>query len=331
MVFPVNLQANRALDPKATKANNKHLILIKLIDIMRISALFHKNNSLSPYWALCRLNKPIGILLLIWPSQAALCLSNLSDPPKLSLIITFLFGALLVRSAGCAINDFWDKDFDPHVERTAQRPLAQKQIPASHALALVVAIMMMAGLLALTLNPLSISIAVASAALTLLYPLAKRICQCPQVILAITFNAGILMAFSCIQNHIPTVAWLFYLANILLTIAYDSAYALVDLNDDQSIGVGSLATLFKSNTIYLILIADGLGFALFITIGLLLSFNLIYYGCLLIAALILAPLQYQLWRTSLTTYAFQLFTKHHWTLLFIMIGVISQHQQWMML
>lgn len=298
---------------------------------MRLSAFFHKNNSLSPYWALLRLNKPIGILLLIWPSQAALLLANLSDIPKISLITTFLFGALLVRSAGCAINDFWDKDFDSHVERTSHRPLAQKQIPASHALVLVVAIMMIAALLALTLNALSIVIAIIAAMLTLLYPLAKRICQFPQVVLAITFNAGILMAFSCVQHRIPSVAWLFYLANILFTIAYDSAYALVDFNDDQNIGVGSLATLFKSNTIYLILIADSLGFALLINIGLLLSLNIIYYAFLLLAALLLAPLQYQLWRTSVTTYAFQLFTKHHWTLLLILIGVISQHQQWQML
>ncbi|RLA10148.1 MAG: 4-hydroxybenzoate octaprenyltransferase [Gammaproteobacteria bacterium] len=195
------------------------------------------------YLQLTRLNKPIGLLLLLWPTWWALLLAAQGLPqPKIALIFTA--GVVLMRSAGCAINDYFDRDIDGAVERTANRPIAQGRIPPSHALWVAAVLSLISLLLVLQLNRLTIQLAIIAAALAATYPLFKRFTYLPQAYLGVAFGWGIPMAFAAVQGTVPAIAWLLLLANIFWTVAYDTQYAMVDRADDLTIGVRSTAILF---------------------------------------------------------------------------------------
>lgn len=286
---------------------------------MKNSTTFTHSSLLKQYGKLIRINKPIGIYLLLWPTLSALFLAE-KNWPSWQLILIFSIGAWLVRSAGCAINDFWDKNLDPHVERTKERPLANGSIKANQAIIITIIFFLSAGLLALQLNPLSWAIAIIAATLTTLYPLAKRFTQLPQLLLGITFNSGILMAFTATQNTIPIHAWLFYAANLLFTLAYDTAYAMVDYQDDLKIGIQSTATLMGKYTLHLIALLDLMAFIILLYLGINRSLNIFYFSSLLMSALLCAWLHKKANQTRKS--AFSLFQNHHLLLLIIFIGIV---------
>ncbi|MFV8782978.1 4-hydroxybenzoate octaprenyltransferase [Microbulbifer sp. SA54] len=196
-----------------------------------------------PYWQLARLDRPIGSLLLLWPTWWALWIAA-EGWPGLHLFSVFTLGVIFMRAAGCAINDFADRRIDGHVKRTATRPLATGAATPKGALLLFAGLSVAAFALVLTTNTLTILLSFAALALAFCYPFAKRYTHMPQVVLGAAFSMGIPMAFAAATGEVPAVAWLIFTANLLWTVAYDTFYAMVDRDDDLKIGVKSTAILF---------------------------------------------------------------------------------------
>jgi len=203
------------------------------------------------YVQLTRLDRPIGIWLLLWPTLWALWIAGRGKPDA-RLFIIFVVGTVLMRSAGCAINDYADRSFDPHVERTKERPLAAGRISTLEALVLFAALSLTALSLVLQLNGLTLLYAVTGAALAVSYPFVKRFLSVPQMYLGITFGWGIPMAFAAQLERVPRVAWLLLIANVLWVTVYDTIYAMVDRDDDVKIGVRSTAILFGDSDRHII-------------------------------------------------------------------------------
>lgn len=198
---------------------------------------------LKAYSQLMRLDKPIGSLLLLWPTLWALWLAG-EGAPSLKNIVIFTLGVILMRSAGCVINDFADRKVDGRVKRTQQRPLAQGIISPKEALALFIALCLAAFLLVLMTNSLTIKLSFIALALAFTYPFMKRYTHLPQVVLGAAYGFGIPMAFAAEAGALNKGVWLLFLANLLWTVAYDTFYAMVDRDDDLNIGVKSTAVLF---------------------------------------------------------------------------------------
>jgi 4-hydroxybenzoate polyprenyltransferase len=195
------------------------------------------------YWRLMRFDKPIGILLLMWPTWWALMLAG-EGRPSLRNALIFTCGVVLMRAAGCVMNDIADRDFDPHVERTQMRPLASGELKLKQALGLFAGLMSLAFLLVLLTNLLTIKLALIGAVLASTYPFFKRFTHLPQVVLGIAFGWGIPMVFAAETNSVPPVAWWLLLINTVWSVAYDTLYAMVDREDDLAVGIKSTAILF---------------------------------------------------------------------------------------
>ena len=270
---------------------------------------------------LIRANKPIGTYLLLWPALSALFLAT-NGFPTWRLLIIFCIGAWLARSGGCAINDFWDRNLDQHVDRTKERPLAKGLLKPHQAIIITLILFLCAAILALQLNRLSWIVAIIAAILTTLYPLAKRVTHFPQLLLGITFNSGIIIAFTAIQNTIPSYAWLFYIANVLFTLAYDTAYAIVDQKDDINIGIGSTAILMGKHAAHLIMAADLIAFSILLYLGFKINLGSAYFVLLLLASFVCFWLHIQHGQQQSQTSAFSIFTNHHIILLLIFIGIV---------
>jgi len=198
---------------------------------------------LNTYERLMRLDKPIGILLLLWPTLWALWMSSHGHPDWIVAWI-FVLGTVLMRSAGCVMNDYADRHFDPHVERTKTRPLAAGEVSVREALLLAAGLSVLAFGLVLLLNRLTILLSVAALFLAMTYPFTKRFFALPQAYLGIAFGFGIPMAFAAQQGHVPALAWMLLAANIFWSMAYDTEYAMVDREDDIRIGIRSTALFF---------------------------------------------------------------------------------------
>jgi 4-hydroxybenzoate polyprenyltransferase len=192
------------------------------------------------YERLIRLDKPIGTLLLLWPTLWALWLAS-AGTPRLDYFLIFFAGTVLMRSAGCAINDYADRNFDPHVERTRWRPLAAGEIQPREALAVAAALALAAFALVLFLNALAILLSFVGLAIAATYPYSKRFCSLPQAYLGLAFGFGIPMAFAAVQQRLPLECWLLLAANVFYSFAYDTEYAMVDRDDDASIGIRTSA------------------------------------------------------------------------------------------
>lgn len=196
------------------------------------------------YAKLVRLNRPVGILLLLWPTMWGLWIAS-NGRPEAVVLLVFILGTVLMRSAGCAINDYADRDFDGHVKRTAERPLAAGQIQPHEALMVAAALALVAFLLVVFfLNRLTLYYSFAAAFLAASYPFTKRFFVMPQAYLGIAFGFGIPMAFAAQTGNVPALAWWLLLANTFWTIAYDTEYAMVDRDDDIKIGIKTSALLF---------------------------------------------------------------------------------------
>ncbi|SQI35544.1 4-hydroxybenzoate octaprenyltransferase [Leminorella richardii] len=190
-----------------------------------------------------RINKPIGALLLLWPTLWALWLAG-SEMPNVSILLIFVVGVFLMRAAGCVINDFADRHFDGHVERTQSRPMPSGAVTEKESKVLFLALVTLSFLLVLMLNHLTIGLSFAALLLAWMYPFMKRFTHFPQVILGVAFGWSIPMAYAAVSNALPMSCWLLLFANICWTVAYDTQYAMVDRNDDIKIGVKSTAILF---------------------------------------------------------------------------------------
>lgn len=195
------------------------------------------------YWLLARFDRPIGILILLWPTLWALWVAGNGKPDPLVFFV-FVSGVVLMRAAGCVINDYADRDFDPHVERTRQRPIAAGRVTPKEALILFAVLAIAAFSLVLLMNRLTILLSFGGAFLAASYPFMKRYTQLPQAYLGIAFGWAVPMAFAAQTGNVPTVAWLMYLATALWALVYDTMYAMVDKEDDLKIGVKSTAILF---------------------------------------------------------------------------------------
>lgn len=239
------------------------------------------------YWQLVRLDKPIGILLLLWPTLWAL-FAAADGMPDVHTLIVFVLGTVLMRSAGCAMNDYFDRDVDLHVKRTQERVLATGAIKPREALYVAAALGLISLGLVLTTNALTIALSLIAVILAVTYPLFKRFFAIPQAYLGIAFGFGIPMGFAAIQDHVPGVAWLLLLANVFWAIAYDTEYAMVDRDDDLRLGVKSSAITFGRYDVLMVAICYALTLFLLGLSGVLLDYSWLYFLSLSVAAMIAA-------------------------------------------
>src|SRR5436190_9998604 len=221
---------------------------------------------LDAYERLIRLDKPIGTLLLLWPTLWAVWLAAVGRPSA-AIVLIFLMGTLLMRSAGCAINDYADRDFDPHVERTRVRPLAAREIAPWEALAIAAALAAAAFGLVLFLNRLAVALSFAGLAIAATYPFSKRVFPLPQLYLGVAFGFGIPMAYAAIQDHLPFECWLLFAANICYGFAYDTEYAMVDRDDDAALGIHTSAITLGRWDVAAVMASYALMLALLMGIG----------------------------------------------------------------
>jgi 4-hydroxybenzoate polyprenyltransferase len=256
-----------------------------------------------------RLDRPIGILLLLWPVLWALWIAA-AGKPTLLVFVVFVVGTVLMRSAGCAINDYADRDFDPHVERTRDRPLATGRVSPREALVLSAVLALSAFALVLSMNRLTILLSFVGAALAASYPFMKRYTQLPQFYLGATFGWGVPMAFAAQTGHIPADAWILFGATLCWAVAYDTAYAMVDRDDDLRIGVKSTAILFGSADRLMIGLFHALTLTLLVWAGARAGLGLTYYIGLLLAAG-LAGRQQWLMRTRTRDGCFRAFLENN--------------------
>jgi len=233
---------------------------------------------LREYSLLVRLNKPIGILLLLWPTLWGLWIAS-DGKPSWTLLFVFVMGTTLMRSAGCAINDYADRDFDGAVKRTAERPLAAKRIQPKEAIwvAIVLALAAFVMTVALT-NVLTVQLSFIAAFLATSYPFTKRFFAMPQAYLGIAFGFGIPMAFAAVQGEVPMIAWVLLVANVFWTLAYDTEYAMVDRDDDIKIGIKTTALLFGKYDVLMVMLCYVIALSMLTAIGMQLGIEWPYYA-----------------------------------------------------
>ncbi|MGO4302891.1 4-hydroxybenzoate octaprenyltransferase [Cupriavidus sp. RAF12] len=269
---------------------------------------------LALYARLVRIDKPIGTLLLLWPTLWALWMAA-GGPPGWGIFWIFFLGTFLMRSAGCAINDWADRDFDKHVKRTKERPLTAGRIAAWEALAVAAVLALIAFALILPLNGLTKWMAVVAAFVAGTYPFFKRFFAIPQAYLGIAFGFGIPMAFAAIQGQVPPVAWLMLAANVFWAVAYDTAYAMVDRDDDLLIGIKTSAITFGRFDVLAIMLCYAAFLGLMAWAGVLLGFAATsawaYYAGL-VAAAAMAGYHYTLIRDRDRMRCFAAFRHNNW-------------------
>jgi 4-hydroxybenzoate polyprenyltransferase len=278
------------------------------------------NQKLKSYAELMRLHKPIGILLLLWPTLWALWIAG-SGRPSIKNCVIFVAGVILMRSAGCIINDFADRKYDPHVSRTHTRPIATGVVSPKEAIVLFLILCLLAFILVLFTNFLTIILSVFAVITAFIYPFMKRYTHWPQLILGIAFSFSIPMAFTAETNHLPMIAFIMMAANILWTIAYDTQYAMVDRSDDLKIGIKSTAILFGNYDLLMIGLFQGVASMLLFLIGFLKSLS-IYYFFGIIAAIALFAYQYKLTAKREPTKCFTAFLNNQWVGCVIFIGIL---------
>ena len=276
------------------------------------------------YARLMRLDRPIGIWLLLWPTLWALWISSRGKPSAITFII-FGAGTVLMRSAGCAINDYADRSFDPRVARTKDRPLAAGRISTLEALVLFAVLSFSALMLALQLNRSTLLLAVAGGFLAISYPFVKRFLPVPQMYLGVTFGWGIPMAFEAQLEQVPRVAWLLLLANVLWVTVYDTIYAMVDRDDDIKIGVRSTAVLFGDSDRHIIAVLQLMTLAALYLVG-----HMIHMGNWYLAGLGAAAafFVYQLWliRDRDRDACFRAFLNNNYFGMAVFVGMALEYQ-----
>ena len=273
------------------------------------------------YWKLLRGDRPIGVLLLLWPTWWALWLAAGGTPPW-GVLVVFTAGVWLTRSAGCVINDYADRWLDPQVARTRGRPLATGEVSGREALVLFALLMLVAFALVLTLNRLTIYLSMAGLLLAATYPYLKRHTYLPQLYLGLAFGWGIPMAFAAVQGTIPALAWVLYVANLLWATAYDTWYAMVDRDDDIRAGSRSTAILFGDMD----LVAQGVLYALVLVSLWMVGRHAglgIYYWSALALCVVLVLLQFRSARRRDPAGCFRAFVHNHWVGAAVFVGIAT--------
>ena len=277
------------------------------------------NDKLPHYIRLMRIDKPIGTLLLLWPTLWALWLAAEGWPP-LHILVIFTIGTFLMRSAGCVINDSADRDFDGHVERTKNRPLATKSVSPREALLLAAGLSLLSFVLILPLDPLVIWLSVPALFLAASYPFTKRFFAIPQAYLGIAFGFGIPMGFAAVAGEVPAVAWLMLLANVFWAVAYDTEYAMVDRPDDLKIGIKTSAITFGRFDVLAVMLCYGAALGLLAVVGAMTGAGAAYYLGLAAAAAI-AGYHYTLIRTRERADCFKAFRHNNWLGAVVFAGI----------
>jgi 4-hydroxybenzoate polyprenyltransferase len=272
------------------------------------------------YAELIRINRPIGIYLLLWPTLWALWIAA-EGVPSLGILVVFVLGVTLMRSAGCAINDYADRHLDKHVKRTQQRPLTAGHISAKEAIAVFIALAFIAFLLVLQLNLATILLSTGALLLAASYPFMKRYHALPQVHLGAAFAWAIPMAFTAINGEAPPLAaWLLFFATLLWTVAYDTYYAMVDRDDDIKVGIKSSAILFGNYDRTIILLCQGIMLILLLGLGVLLQLGISFYFSLIVVAGLFAW-QHYITKDYQREQCLQAFLNNNWVGLVIFVGI----------
>ena len=278
---------------------------------------------LSLYLQLTRLNRPIGILLLLWPTLWGVWIAG-NGHPAWHIVLIFTLGTVLMRSAGCAINDYADRDIDKHVKRTEQRPLTSGRLRPREAVWLAVALAVVSFLLILPLNTLTLLLSVPAVFLAGSYPFTKRFFAIPQAYLGIAFGFGIPMAFAAQLGHVPPVAWLLLLANVFWAIAYDTEYAMVDRDDDIHLGIHSSALLFGRYDVMAVMICYAMTLTLLAVAGLMAGMGVAYFVGLIVAEGI-AVYHYQLIKNRNREACFAAFLHNNWIGAAVFAGIVLDY------
>jgi 4-hydroxybenzoate polyprenyltransferase len=278
---------------------------------------------LTAYQRLMRLDKPVGILLLLWPTLWGLLLAG-KGRPHWQIVFIFVTGVILMRSAGCVMNDIADRHYDGHVERTKNRPLVIGEVTVKEALLLAMGLSLTAFSLVCFLNKLTILLSIPALLLAATYPLTKRFLAIPQAYLGFAFGFSIPMTFAALTNHVPTLAWWLLLANVFWAIAYDTEYAMVDREDDVKIGIQSSAILFGRYDLLAIMLCYVAMLAIFIYVGKLMAFSY-YYFLPILVVVGLVIWQYQLIKTRNKTRCFKAFLSNNWIGLVLFIAVFAAY------
>ncbi len=278
---------------------------------------------LSLYAQLTRLTRPIGILLLLWPTLWGVWIAS-SGAPAWHIALIFILGTVLMRSAGCAINDYADRDIDKHVKRTKERPITSGRITPREALWVAVTLAILALLLILPLNTLTKLLSVPAVFLAGSYPFTKRFLAIPQAYLGIAFGFGIPMAFAATLDTVPPVAWLLLLANVFWAIAYDTEYAMVDRDDDIHLGIHSSALLFGKFDVAAVMSCYTATLALLAIAGRMSNLGTMYYLSLLVAAGI-ALYHYSLIRNRRREDCFKAFLHNTWFGASVFAGIVLDY------
>lgn len=273
------------------------------------------------YARLMRLDKPIGTLLLLWPTWWALWLAADGLPP-LEIVVAFTLGTLLMRSAGCVINDYADRDFDGAVERTKNRPFAQGEVAEKEALILVAVLCVLAALCLLPLNSFTWLMSLPALFLAMTYPFTKRFFPLPQLYLGLAFSFGIPMAFAAVSESVPLQAWLLFAANICWTLAYDTIYAIVDKEDDVKIGIQTSAITFGRYDVRAVMVCHLLFVLLLAIVGDLMALAWPYWLALC-AVVVHQVKQYFMIRHRDRTLCFQVFLNNNQVGMMIFIGILA--------
>lgn len=277
------------------------------------------NERIHLYIQLTRLNRPIGILLLLWPTLWGVWIAG-NGQPAWHIVAIFVLGTVLMRSAGCAINDYADRDFDKQVKRTQDRPITSGKLAPKEALRLAAGLSLIAFLLILPLNRLTLLLSVPALFFAASYPYTKRYFAIPQAYLGIAFGFGIPMTFAAQLGNVPAVAWWLLLANVFWAIAYDTEYAMVDRDDDIHIGIHSSALFFGKYDVAAVMTCYGITLAILTAVGNTLTLGMAYYLGLLCAAGI-AIYHYTLIRNRQRETCFKAFLHNNWFGAAVFIGI----------
>ena len=281
------------------------------------------NKKLDAYERLMRLDKPIGILLLLWPTLWALWLASRGTPDWITLLI-FVTGTVLMRSVGCVMNDIADRKLDGLVERTKNRPLATGEVGLREAYLLATGLALMAFALVLLFNKTTIMLSFAALFLAVTYPYTKRFLAIPQAYLGVAFGFGIPMAFAAVNDYIPPLTWVLLAANVFWAIAYDTEYAMVDRDDDVKIGIKSSAIFFGKYDVIAVMICYAIMLGLLAYVGRFMGFGK-YYFIGLAAAFALACWQYVLIKSRDKSHCFKAFLHNNWIGLVLFIGLAAEY------
>ncbi|CAI0904958.1 4-hydroxybenzoate octaprenyltransferase [Serratia quinivorans] len=277
------------------------------------------------YSHLMRINKPIGTLLLLWPTLWALWIAG-QGVPSLSVLLVFVAGVFMMRAAGCVVNDYADRAVDGHVKRTAGRPMPSGRVSEKEAKILFVVLVLVSFGLVLTLNAMTIWLSLAALALAWAYPFMKRVTHLPQFVLGAAFGWGIPMAFAAVSESLPLSCWVLLLANICWTVAYDTLYAMVDRDDDLKIGIKSTAILFGRYDKLIVGLLQFVTLLLMLWVGYLTQMSGAFYWSLLLAGALFIHQQKQI-ATRERDACFKAFMDNNYVGLVLFIGIALSYWQ----